>query len=378
MSTRDPFYSSSPLIPNGLRGLLSLGQPQQAGAISPYAQTSLQSLASLAAPAPLGLLSSLYVPPPVTEPALGLISRALIPKASPYNSAVAVATRFQKFLDNIALTDAQFADGERKLRTVTSCLNRTYWGHNDENRNRVLAGSWSKQTRVRRPRDIDLLFILPYEVYCRYESRLGNKQSQLLQEVKQALLQAFPRTEMRGDGQVVMVNFESYAVEVVPAFLLNNNRQYWICDTNYGGRYKVADPVAEKSNIEFSEQVTKGNSRRLIRMMKKWQNHCNVPLKSFWIELLVVDFLRHWPHARKGYEYYDWMVRDFLADLVCRPFTYLEVPGTLERVTLGDEWFSKAISALGTATRACKLESQECPYLAGDEWQDLFGSDFPV
>ena len=102
-----------------------------------------------------------------------------------------------------------------------------------------------------------------------------------------------------------------------------------------------------------------------------------LPLKSFWIELLAADFLRQWSYANKGYAYHDWMVRDFLADLICRPFTYLMVPGTGEIVTLGDEWFSKALSAYRRATKACELESQACPYLARDEWQSIFGPDFP-
>lgn len=376
------FGAKPPYIPPaayGLRGLLSLAQPPvMSNVLSSTGQTSLRTLASIGRPGLIGSRLPAGAPHSLPQRGFGAVSSLLSPppQLAAYNSAAAVAARFERFLGNIALTQAQFEDGERKLRDVTASLNRAYWGHGDENLNRVLAGSWSKQTRVRPPRDIDMLFVLPYSVYARYQPRVGNKQSQLLQEVKQSLAGTFPRTNMRGDGQVVMVNFDSFAVEVAPAILLDN-RQYWICDTEGSGRYKVADPAAEQTYIAQSDLATNGNTRRLTRMMKKWQKYCNVPLKSFWIELLAADFLRRWSYANKGYVYHDWMVRDFLADLICRPFTYLMVPGTGEIVTLGDEWFSKALSAYRRAMKACELESQACPYLARDEWQSIFGPDFP-
>jgi hypothetical protein len=59
-------------------------------------------------------------------------------------------------------------------------------------------------------------------------------QSALLQEVKSVLTETYPNSDMSGDGQVVVVRFGTYNVEVVPAFALTNGR-YWICHTNDGG-----------------------------------------------------------------------------------------------------------------------------------------------
>src|SRR5204863_93608 len=84
--------------------------------------------------------------------------------------------------------------------------------------------------RVRPPRDIDVLFALPYAVYHRYEGKTGNKQSQLLQEVKNVLAQCYTVTKMRGDGQVVVIPFATQSVELVPAFSLTDGK-YWVCDT---------------------------------------------------------------------------------------------------------------------------------------------------
>jgi Second Messenger Oligonucleotide or Dinucleotide Synthetase domain len=88
--------------------------------------------------------------------------------------------------------------------------------------------------------------------------------------VKNVLSSTYPDTDMSGDGQVVLVRFESYSVEVVPAFLLTSGR-YWICNTHDGGRYKETDPWAEVGHIDAVDQTTNNNLRPLIRMLKSWQ-----------------------------------------------------------------------------------------------------------
>jgi hypothetical protein len=75
--------------------------------------------------------------------------------------------------------------------------------------NRLLVGSWGKATRVRPPRDVDLLFTPPLDVFYQFDQRTGNKQSQLLQDVAEALRESYPQTVIRGDGQVVVVGFNT-------------------------------------------------------------------------------------------------------------------------------------------------------------------------
>jgi tRNA nucleotidyltransferase (CCA-adding enzyme) len=101
-------------------------------------------------------------------------------------------------------------------------LNRYYYNSSSSTDNSFLIGSWAKHTRIRPPRDIDLVFVLPDDVYLRYENRVGNKQSQLLQEVRDVLRASYPRTDIRGDGPVVGVGFGSFDVEVVPSFKLSS------------------------------------------------------------------------------------------------------------------------------------------------------------
>jgi hypothetical protein len=130
---------------------------------------------------------------------------------------IAVRQRFEQFHRNLSLTVLQRQDANTKRAGVVGCLNRHYYGSLSDVDNSFVIGSWGKGTSIRPPRDIDLYFLLPVDVHNRFQVYLGNRQSSLLQEVKAVLANTYPDTDMRGDGQVVVVKFDSFHVEVAPA-----------------------------------------------------------------------------------------------------------------------------------------------------------------
>ena len=293
------------------------------------------------------------------------------------NAGTSVAKRFQTFYHNLCLTDAQVREGTDHHSGVRKSLNAQYYRYRSESANSFLSGSWGKSTCTRPPRDIDIYFVLPTQTYWRFQLVKGNKQSALLQEVKRILQLTYPSTKLRGDGQVVVVGFYGMSVEVVPAFA-SLNGQYLICDTHDGGRYKTADPVTEMNYISGCDVTFSGNLRRLIMMMKAWQYHCNVPLKSFCIELAAADFLRQYQWARNSFSYYDWIMRDFLGYLCGRANQFVLVPGTYESIWLGDAWLNRAKTAHSRAVKACHYEVNNYVYPAGEEWQKIFGTQIPL
>jgi hypothetical protein len=288
---------------------------------------------------------------------------------------LSVSARFDKFLSNITLTQAQLDAGAERKASVVRALNSHYWGVSSDSSNSKYVGSWGKFTRVRPPRDVDVLFSLPKSVYDRFQLRTGNRQSQLLQEVKNVLAASFPYTDVQGDGPVVKVPFSAYNVELIPAFPLTGGK-YWVCMTDSGGRYKEADYDAEIKLIKDCNDRTKNNLRSLVRMMKCWQAYCSVPIKSFWIELIAVEFIDKWEYREKSSLYHDWMVRDFLKYLEGKRYGNVYAPGTYEQMYLGEAWFSKAQTARARAEKACTLEATDS-LAAGDEWQKIFGTDIP-
>lgn len=345
------FMTSAPEIPNS--GLAAFGVQR------PSALSGLSGLGTAAPYLPMtsGLAPSYFAPvAPISPPRW-----------------IHVTRRFDALIEAMGILPNQQQDGATKIESVTACLHRAYYGVTDPTSHALLAGSWARQTRVRPSGDIDLMFVIPYDVYLRFEARSGNRQSQLLQEIKGVLAQTFTRTTLRGDGQVVVVAFDTIKVEVVPAILLTDGR-YWVCDTHDGGRYKVSDPQALADDLDAADRTYGGSARHLARMAKLWKRQQAVPIKSYLLERLAVEFLRGWSHPTGDRFWYDWMVRDYFAYLASRANTFVVKPGTMEFVWLGDAWLSAAKSARENAELACTWEEENWDDWAADGWRLIFGA----
>jgi len=295
----------------------------------------------------------------------------------PPSQWIAVRPRFTEFHKSLTLTELQLADGRRKSAGVVSCLNRAYYASNSETGNSFLVGSWGKNTATRPPRDVDVYFLLPPQVFHRFQPRLGNRQSALLQEVKEQLALTYPGTDMSGDGQVVVVKFDSYCLEAVPAFALTTPGRYWICDTHDGGAYKETSPWAEIAQLDAADLANARNLRPLICMLKAWQIWCSVPIKSFHLELIATEFIGNSPWRLKDFFWFDWLTRDFFEFLCQHVNGQVIVPGTCEVMSLGDEWHSRALAAYQRAIKACEYERDNQVEAAGEEWQKIFGLGIP-
>ena len=291
---------------------------------------------------------------------------------------IGVSQRFRRFHEELTLTREQVDDGLTKQLGVRQSLQRAYYDQSTDNPRGFMVGSWGKGTAVRPPTDVDVFFELPGEVYHRIKSNSGNVQSQLLQEVRGHLARTYPQTAMRGDGQVVVVGFNTIAVEVVPAFRYDGQGRFYMPNTNGGGSWRLVDPVAEIAMIESADRVSMGNARTLARMMKTWKRECGLPLKSFQVELLVAEFISNYAYREHDYYWYDWFMRDFFIFLCGKAWANVTVPGTLEVINLSNDWHSRALSARDRALKACEYEYNDRTVLAGEEWQKIFGLRIPI
>ena len=131
---------------------------------------------------------------------------------------------------------------------------------------------------------------------------------------------------MRGDGQVVSIPFNSIPIEVAIGFRFTDG-SIRVCDTNDGGKYSISTAEAELADLNVSDTTWNGNTRALVKMAKRWQSECNVPLKSFQLERLAVEFLQCWSYSVHYRFWYDWMMRDFFSHLIGRPNGFLIMPG---------------------------------------------------
>ncbi|TBC01898.1 SMODS domain-containing nucleotidyltransferase, partial [Rhizobium ruizarguesonis] len=200
----------------------------------------------------------------------------------------AVRQRFGLFHADLNITQPQRDDGVTKAIGVGKALERAYNGSASDNPPIFLVGSWGKGTQLRPSTDIDIMAKFDWGVHERFEQRANNKQSQLLQEIREYLVEPYPQTDIRADGQVVVISFNTITVELVPVFPLSNG-QYLMPDTNGGGRWKTVDPLAQIALVERVDAKTNGNVRALTKMVKLWNREKKTSLKSFVLELLVAE-----------------------------------------------------------------------------------------
>jgi hypothetical protein len=181
------------------------------------------------------------------------------------------------------------------------------------------------------------------------------------------------------------MNFTTYKVEIAPAFRTGNSPIYifdpaftvWLCDTNNSGRYKLAAPAAEREKVIKCNAIWKGDLFALVRMAKTWKRYCSVPIKSFYLEQLGMEFLAQWPHTGKGAFWYDWMMRDFFGFMLSRQNGSNLLPVSNEVFFYHNAWASKAESAFKAASQACRYEQLNYNDAAGEEWQKIFGYNIP-
>lgn len=244
----------------------------------------------------------------------------------------------------------------------------------------TLLGSLAKDTGVEPLRDADVLFRMPPGTYTRFNDYSGNGQSALLQEVRNVLRDRYPRTDIRGDGPVVVVSFSDFpAVEVVPGVLLDDGSNIisangFVPVTRDGGSWESANYGAEWSAINSLDVSLDGQLRRLIQYMKAWRVQHAASLKSIVIELMATDFMRRWPSDQTTFSFDDWLVRDFLGYIVQNYYTKYQMPGTGKEIDTGVGWITQAKESVESAQNACRHEADSTLYRL--YWQEVFGNDF--
>ncbi|HXN74528.1 MAG TPA: hypothetical protein VN861_18420 [Candidatus Acidoferrales bacterium] len=287
-----------------------------------------------------------------------------------------VIPHFQKFLHEIELSAEERADADSKADRIARGLWSYYYSGEFNPRCYLKVGSYGKRTAIRPPSDLDMLFLLPRDAYNRTERLFGNKQSQLLQEVKRTLERTFPRTDLRADGQVIAAPFQTYNVDVIPAFVYDDTT-YWTAHTADGGSWRASNPAAEYELIRQADLISDGKATHLCKMLKAWKSECSVEIKSISLEVLACLFVKQWPFRNKSLYYYDWMVRDFFQFMLGYRYQgWTRVIGTEEILQLGDEWVSKCETAHRHSLEACDNEVGDYRYLAEASWRRIFGNQF--
>ncbi|MEX2515181.1 MAG: nucleotidyltransferase [Candidatus Paceibacterota bacterium] len=285
---------------------------------------------------------------------------------------------FLQLLSNIELTERQKEDASTKIKSVCGAVHDKYYESDYDGSTKEVVGSYRKDTNIRPPKDIDLLFIMPDEEFGRFDAGQGNRQSKLLQEIREILNERFSTTEhITAFGKVIVINFaeSSHSVELLPAWKLSSGA-FKIPNTENGGFWEIWNPNMEVINLEQSEEQ---NSLTLdfVKILKKWVENSNVPLPSYQVELLAVNFL-NLPFAENENPKFPHLIAGFFDYLVMKRNSNLYSPASSQFINLGEDWVSRTQTAKKRSEKALNHESEGNLEEASKEWRKIFGMDFPT
>ncbi|AQS60262.1 nucleotide-binding domain-containing protein [Desulforamulus ferrireducens] len=210
---------------------------------------------------------------------------------------------FNTFCNDILLKNR--ADMETSAGEIAKKLNNVYYDLSSEKEEHMyIVGSVGRESAIKGSSDLDLIFDLPNETYKKFDNYTGNGQSALLQEVKDHLKERYPKTKLRGDGQVVVIEFTNYTVELVPGFKQSDGK-FKYPDTHDGGSWKKTDPIPEKEESKNFDIETGGNFLNFCHTIRAWKNKKGFKFSGLLIDTLVYNFFNdNTSYKAVGYDAY--------------------------------------------------------------------------
>jgi hypothetical protein len=289
---------------------------------------------------------------------------------------MSIADSFFSFCDDIKVKNKE--DISTKYTAITACLNKAYWNTDAEYTHCLQVGSYGRKTGIAGISDLDMVFELPLSVQERFDSYAGNGQSALLQDVKAILCAKYPTTTgIKGDGQVVVINFKSLRVEVLPCFRQADD-SYLHPDTHDGGTWEYTNPRPEIAAVIELDKVSNGCYRDLCRMTRAWKNNVGLNIGGWLIDTLCYRLITsNEKYNSYGFEDYGRLCLDlfcFMSNLD-ESQEYWMSPGSNQRVYKKANFIPKAKKAFNKASEAIAADSAES---ATKMWSDIFGKKFPL
>lgn len=281
---------------------------------------------------------------------------------------------FRVFCNNIKLDN--FEDMQTTVKGITKKLNKNYYDIDDEESNMYIVGSIGRTTAKKNTSDLDILFDLPQSVYNRINDNEGNKQSQLLQEVKNVLKEKYPNTDLKGDGQVVVINFTKYTVELVPGFK-QSDESFKYPDTHEGGSWKITNPIPEINECKKVDSDTNTNFTNICHMLRAWKNKKGFKFKGLLIDTLVNNFLEKKSQYKNcGYGDYLNLVKDVFEYLKNenKDQSYWFAIGSNQKISNDDG--GKFVTKAKNAYNKIKDLDEDSKNL-NKELRNIFGREFP-
>lgn len=284
---------------------------------------------------------------------------------------------FEQFLASLEVNDLE--EVMKRFGEITKRLNLSFYAQEgDTETHGHVVGSLARKTAISGFSDLDMLFVLPKELKKQYDNHDGNGQSKLLQRVKKEIKKRYPKTIVRGDGQVVVVSFESInkIIEVCPAFERSDGA-FDYPDSNNGGTWKKTDPFPEIEKSNETIEDTNSNFKYVCHILRAWKNNEGFKFGGLLIDTLVYNFFQTYPAYKEStFDNYLALLNDLFCYLKNRNAkqSYWYALGSNQKVYNKKGTF---VAKASVVYENIKNLTVECEDLY-DILQEIFGKDFPV
>lgn len=292
---------------------------------------------------------------------------------------MAVGEWFAEFCSNLRITPEKRSNIGYRTNRIVKQLNNDFRSLDSSSANRFYVGSYGRSTAIPSVSDVDVLYELPTDQYQIYDAYISNGQSALLSAVRASIKNTYSVSDVAGDGQVVVINFDDgIKFEVLPAFT-NVGGGYTFADSNNGGSWKTCKPKQEMQAFSSRNSTVNGNLVELSRMVRAWRDFNSVPMSGMLIDTLCFQFIENWEYRDKSYFYYDYMTRDFFKFLANQSTsqTYWLAPGSSSYVYRKGPFEYKARQAELRALEAISYQTNGHDWSAKQKYREIYGTAYP-
>ena len=244
----------------------------------------------------------------------------------------------------------------KRYKSITQAINQQFWNSDSETAHSRYVGSYGRGTAIDES-DLDVLVELPDEEFDHFSSLTSNGPSRLLQAVKDAIINKYPNTDIKGDGQVVVVIFsDGMRFEILPAFKMtdfwgNWDGRYKYPNSHMGGNWLSTNPLSEQEAMAVKNASNQSNGLlydtcKHIRYVKK-AYFSSYHLSGILIDSFIYKAIGSWRwlnddeqgSGKEPGEYerslYDYYLNQYPYPSLISPAVY--APGSGDKVAV-DDW----------------------------------------
>ena len=285
--------------------------------------------------------------------------------------AKTVEEGFREFLTKLTPTTTETEKVKKHRASIKKCLESNF-----EMKRFFRTGSIGNGTSISGYSDTDYFAVIP-------TGNLKKNSKTSLKQIKEALNQRFPKTDVCVDSPSVVVPFgtlKAETTEITPAdYQFTNKEEHDVFEIPDGdGGWMNSSPSAHNSYVSEVNSSLKYKVKPLVRFMKALKYYRSIPISSFYLEIRTAKYAKN-----ESYISYSMDIKRILKYLVDNNLPRVIDPtgggyiNPCKTDNKEENALSKLKTALGRAEKAREAEKEGKIKKAFEHWNTFFYYEFP-